>query len=519
MITANFINQSLIFITALSIIFLISWVFSNNKRAKLNQIFVAWASLSLFWIIFGYLANSTTTAGLSLAYMKLRFGAVSLFYIFAYFFSIFIYQKAKRFILLDKFIIIISTIFAIISIFTNFIIENVSLAKWGVEIIFGKLAIIFYISITILTFSIVAILIKGYSTASKEEKLKVQYFLVGAFIFILMNLLFNVLFPILGTYKYYQFGDYSALVLFFFIAYAIVKRGLFGIKVILTALLVGIMTVLLMALPFFMPSNSLKILTGVVLFFFIIFGFLLIKSTYAEVKRKEEAESLLKAKTEFLSIASHQLRTPLTAIIGYSSMLKEGDYGTIPEKAGKAITHIYDSSQRMIKLVNDFLSVSRMETGKTILKIQETSMNELIGQVIAGLELRAKEKNLYLEYNRPTTDHIANIDPAKIKEVLSNLIDNAIHYTEKGGITVTVQKNGKITVIISDTGAGMTPEEIANLFESFSRGSAGNKLNTQGSGLGLYIAKKFVEMHNGEIHAASGGKDNGSTFYVELPGK
>ncbi|MFA5747329.1 MAG: ATP-binding protein, partial [Candidatus Paceibacterota bacterium] len=392
--------------------------------------------------------------------------------------------------------------------------------EWGNDIVAGKATNIFYIIIVLLTFLILFNLLKKYFNLNKEEKLKVQYFLIGIIIFALMNIVFNVAIPIFQeSIRYYLFGDYSSIFFLGFTAFAITKKELFGTKIILTIILVGAMTILLMALPFFMPNDYLKILTGIVLFLFIIFGFLLIKSTYAEVKRKEEAESLLKAKTEFLSIASHQLRTPLTAIIGYSSMLKEGDYGAIPEKAGKAITHIYDSSQRMIKLVNDFLSVSRMETGKTILKIQETSMNELIGQVIAGLELRAKEKNLYLEYNRPTTDHIANVDPAKIKEVLSNLIDNAIHYTEKGGITVTVQKNGKITVIISDTGAGMTPEEIANLFESFSRGSAGNELNTQGSGLGLYIAKKFVEMHNGEIHAASGGKDNGSTFYVELPGK
>jgi signal transduction histidine kinase len=174
----------------------------------------------------------------------------------------------------------------------------------------------------------------------------------------------------------------------------------------------------------------------------------------------------------------------------------------------------------MIKLVNDFLSVSRMETGKTVLKIKETSMNELINQVISDLELRAKERNLYVKYDRPATDHIIGIDPGKIKEVLSNLIDNAIHYTEKGGITVsTKENNARTTILVSDTGAGMTPEEIDKIFESFSRGSAGNELNTQGSGLGLYIAKKFVELHNGKIWAVSEGKDKGSIFYVELPNK
>jgi signal transduction histidine kinase len=304
------------------------------------------------------------------------------------------------------------------------------------------------------------------------------------------------------------------------ITFAILKYHLFETKVLLTELLVGSIGIVLIVLPFLMPNSSLRLLTGSVAFLFLIFGFLLVKATYEEVRRKEEAERLLKAKTEFLSIASHQLRTPLTAIIGYSSMLKEGDYGKLPGKASGAIGRVYDSSQRMIKLVNDFLSVSRLETGKTVLKPREVSLRELINQTIAELNFKAQEKKLYIKYEQPKIDKIVKIDPEKLKEVISNLIDNSIHYTEKGGITVGANANSsKINIAVSDTGAGMTEEELAKIFESFSRGSAGNELNTQGSGLGLYIAKKFVEMHNGKIWAESEGKNKGSTFYIDLPNK
>ncbi|MFA5248924.1 MAG: HAMP domain-containing sensor histidine kinase [Candidatus Paceibacterota bacterium] len=302
-----------------------------------------------------------------------------------------------------------------------------------------------------------------------------------------------------------------------FTGLAILRYHLFEIKVILTEILVALMGITLMILIFFMPSVPLRLLTGSILFLFLIFGFLLIKATHEEVKRKEEAERLLKAKSEFLSIASHQLRTPLTAIAGYISMLKEGDYGRIPEEGDKAINKVYDSSQRMIKLVNDFLNVSRVETGRVVLNLSRVSLDEIILQIIAETELKVKQKGLFIKWNKPSLEPIVNVDPEKIKEAISNIVDNAIHYTDQGGITISAKIDPvKTTLMISDTGAGMDRIEIAKIFESFSRGSAGNKLYTQGSGLGLYIAKKFVELHGGRIWVESQGKGTGSAFYIEL---
>ena len=522
----EFIITNKIFVILVNIIslWLGFWVYFSNRKNKINQIFFLWVISTSIWITLYYLVSSSTQLSTATFLAKLGHGAVSIFYIPFYLFFVYFLHLEKKLKSLTIVISITAIALFVLSIFTNLIVKGVEIVGgWRVDIILGKGAVIFYLMAIFLSVFVIILLLKNYFKFPKEEKLKIQYFLIGIFIWIIGNFIFNMVTPILygrNIYYYAEIGNYSVLFLFGFTAYAIVKQKLFGVKVVLTTLLVGVMTILLMTLPFFMPNYSLKILTVIALFLFLIFGFLLIRSTYTEVKRKEEAESLLKAKTEFLSIASHQLRTPLTAILGYSSMLKEEDYGAIPEKAGKALNHIYDSSQRMIKLVNDFLSVSRMETGKTVLKIKETSMNELINQVISDLELRAKERNLYVKYDRPATDHIIRIDPEKIKEVLSNLIDNAIHYTEKGGITVsTKENNARTTILVSDTGAGMTPEEIDKIFESFSRGSAGNELNTQGSGLGLYIAKKFVELHNGKIWAVSEGKDKGSIFYVELPNK
>jgi len=168
---------------------------------------------------------------------------------------------------------------------------------------------------------------------------------------------------------------------------------------------------------------------------------------------------------------------------------------------------------------------------------QKTSLEDLISSVVKEMRVKARKKKIYLRFERGFKQNIAtgqtkqalpkiNIDPEKIRQVILNLIDNAIHYTNKGGITIKLQTsksrfqtNSKVQIQISDTGEGMSKQDLEKIFESFSRGAAGRQLWTRGAGLGLYIARRFVEMHNGRIWAESKGKGKGSTFYVELPMK
>ena len=251
----------------------------------------------------------------------------------------------------------------------------------------------------------------------------------------------------------------------------------------------------------------------------------LVKRTLSEQKAKqrlqlayEELKKLDIAKSEFISIASHQLRTPLSAIKGYLSMILEGSYGNLPEKVKKPMENVYQSNERLIKLVNDILSVSKIEAGEMEMNWEREDLREIIKEVISELSIKAKEKNLYLKFEEPKEFPKVLLDREKIRQVILNLVDNAIRYTQKGGVTVKLQiANGKWQIVVSDTGEGLTKEEKEKLFEMFSRGTAGTKFWTEGAGLGLYIARKFVEMHNGKIWAESEGKGKGSKFYVELP--
>ena len=150
---------------------------------------------------------------------------------------------------------------------------------------------------------------------------------------------------------------------------------------------------------------------------------------------------------------------------------------------------------------------------------EQVQLEKTIESVLDQLHVKAYAKNLQLIYVKHTEKlPELRLDEAKIRNIILNFIDNAIRYTDKGSITVhTVLMPDKLLISFVDTGAGMNETELERLFQSFTRGSAGTKSWTGGSGLGLYIAKQFAEMHNGRVWAESGGKGKGSAFYVELP--
>ncbi len=514
------INKIIIFFINAIGIWLAIWVYFSNPKQKPNKIFLCMTVFTLLWIDFRYL-GATSQGTLSLFFYKLNFGAVALFFIAAYLFSVFFPREEKRHSFLDKFIIFLGVVFFFLSVFTNLIIKNIEIREWGNNIIMGKVGNIFYIVITLLTFLILLKLFKKYFILSKQDKLRIQYFLVGISLFAICNIIFNIILPaVRGTVQYYQFGDYSAIFLFGFTAYAIVKRELFEIKVVLTGLFVALIAILLTLDTFVFTSQmSLQILKGAILVIFLYFGYLMIKSVISEIQRREEVERLSKAKTEFISIASHQLRTPLTAIKGYMSMIIEGTYGKVAEKIKRPMENVYKSNERLIKLVNDLLSVSRIESGRIQLKPEKTSLESIILIAVQELKNEAEKKGLALKWRKPSKAlPKILIDRDQIRQVILNVVDNAIRYTNKGAVSIEANCLQKTLLIkISDTGAGMTKEEISYLFESFSRGKAGARLWTEGAGLGLYVAKKFVELHNGKIWAESKGKSKGSSFYIELP--
>jgi signal transduction histidine kinase len=246
-----------------------------------------------------------------------------------------------------------------------------------------------------------------------------------------------------------------------------------------------------------------------------------IRKTNEELaEANERLKQLDQAKTEFVSIASHQLRTPMTGIMGYLSMLTAGDFGKLPPKHFKILTDLLGESQRMIRLINIFLNVSKIEAGKFELNKDNTvQLEDLIESEVKEVEKIANAKNIKLEFKKPK-EKMPQIhaDPDKLKDVMLNLIDNAVKYTSEGSITISVEKMvNEIKISVKDTGVGIKSEEAKQLFAKFSRGSGIARINPDGSGLGLFIAKKIIEGHEGQIWVESKGEGKGSTFSFTLP--
>lgn len=222
-------------------------------------------------------------------------------------------------------------------------------------------------------------------------------------------------------------------------------------------------------------------------------------------------QELDRLKDEFLSLAAHELRTPMTVIKGYSYELLKSP-GLDP-KGKQYIERIYKSTERLVNLVNDMLDVSRIESGRIELKMEKVEVNKIMADVMTEMSGKAAEKNIQLTFTPlGQTSFSAMADSAKLIQVLTNLLGNAVKFTpDSGKVDITMQvKNGFIDVQIADSGVGMDAEDLTKLFGKFVRVKTGAGI--PGTGLGLYLSKKLVNLMGGEIWAKSDGAGQGSTF-------
>lgn len=228
-------------------------------------------------------------------------------------------------------------------------------------------------------------------------------------------------------------------------------------------------------------------------------------------------QELDKLKDEFVSLASHELRTPMTAIKGSLSTILEGYAGDITSQTREFLVAAYNENDRLLRLVNNLLNISRIESGRLQFRISKISYDEIIHDVIGNLEPVTKEKNLYLryEYQGPLPQILA--DPDLVREILINIIGNALKFTHKGGVTIKAAlKENFVETSITDTGSGIAKEDWDLLFKKFSQVRGSYSKPTGGTGLGLYICKQIVEGQGGKIWLDS-TIGVGSTFYFTIP--
>ncbi len=378
------------------------------------------------------------------------------------------------------------------------------------------------------------------SKTYKESKSKYLAISIGTSLLLFSFLLANFLGTVTGDYVTSQYGHIAVPIFAAFLAYITIKYESFEPRILLIDILVAGLFITLFSL-LFVETRSYQIYANLLAFLIMLpLSYSLLTGIRKEVRTRKEVQKLAtdlehtnskledantrlkeldQMKSEFLSVASHQLRAPITAVRGYAANVNEGEYGPIPDYLKDPLATIQESARLMATSIEDYLNISRIEQGRMKFEKSDFDIADLAKKVVTELTPVAAKKKLTLSAEIPE-NLMVNADIGKMKQVISNLVDNSIKYTEKGSVSVTVSTvDGKARITIQDTGIGISAEEIGGLFEKFKRARGANKVNTTGTGLGLYVAKNLTEGNGGKVWAESDGAGQGSRFIVELPAK
>lgn len=504
--------------------------YSVHKMA--NYLFAFFVLSQIFWITANYFSFTVEDVNSLWLARFVLFSAT--FHTFSFFWFIHSFLAKKKIVTKKKILLTLGSLF-IVSVLTlsPYVFSHLEQNSEGIFVpqpgwampVFA-LFVAGYIAAGIVSFY------RKYSVASGIEKVQWRFLAFGLLLTFLLVVVFSflsvVIFKDLSTVK---FGHLYTLPFVILTSYAMIKHRLLDIRAVAAEISVIFLNLIIFIQLINSESVNQFIVALAVLVGTLFVGVLLIRSVRKEVEQKEELAALTEAlkkankklkkldetKTEFLSITSHQLRTPLSGIKGYMSMMREGDFGEFTNEQSHVLDRVYSEVERLIRLVQVFLNVSRIESGRLkIDKVEEDIVN-LATTVVTELRPTAERKGLKLEYEKPDMPMLLSADFDKLKDVLVNLIDNAIKYTEAGRVWIVTKRIGsKIRVEVHDTGVGIDSEYADHLFEKFSRAKGIAQIDSTGSGLGLFIVKKIIEGHNGKIWAESRGKGKGSVFIFEL---
>ena len=574
--------MELLHISIVGTIFLLSLLFAArvywaDKKNITNIAFAVFALVTAVWVVFDFSLYQNSLAAYQTLLNRLNLTVVCLLVLaLSFFVTVFPRELFKVPKAIYALIVGISLILIITILCSGQVVEHAFMETYGSNFEQGNSFWLFAVFVTVFALYPAIILILKFIKFQGEEKTQIKYIFYGIGLLTVFNLAFNLFIPMITkSFAYGRFGTYSSILLVGFTAYAILKAHLFNLKVILTETAVVIINVVSVVQIFTSRSVTEGLLRTVFAIFIFYGSYILVQSVKREIEQKERIEEISEEitqvnlklkqvdamKTEFISMASHELLTPISAIEGYLSMMLDEKMVKIDDpKARRYMDSVYQSSRRLARLVAALLNVSRLEQGRLLVQKAPVDLNEIIKQVMMELQIKAKENKQVLAYQPGEgVDAKSYGDADKIKEVIVNMAGNALKYTKEGGeITISTAiwptekvaagwehlsehvKNDnrptdgalqgivhekyrelvgdkQLVVTVKDNGVGISPANLGQLFQKFSRIGDWSTQRVSGTGLGLYISRALVEIHHGRVWADSEGEGKGSTFYFSLP--
>ena len=518
-----------------------SFVFLSARKILLNKLLFLITLCFSLWVLLSLL-SWTNIHGDFILFIWPYFGILSalLSILSIYFVYVFLHQKDISFKLKIIFFILLAPLLIFASSKLNLTGFNITdCDPYGFEGIIYKYYYIFVSLISIIWIPI--LLIKKYINSDKDFKRQIILLGTGIelflFTFFLATFFASYLSGIgaINDSSIELYGLFGVLIFLAFIGVLITKFNTFRVGVIASQALVIILVILIGSQFTFIETKTGAILTSITLILIGVIGIILIRSVKKEIKHREEIQRLAKKlekanvrlkqidklKSEFVSIASHQLRSPITSISGYASLMREGAYGEISAKMKVPVERIEQSARMMAESIEDYLSVSRIESGNMKYNSCDFNLVDETEHICDDLRSEALKRGLIILFKKKIESRgTINADLGKVQQIVHNLLNNSIKYTPKGVITVYVHddlKAKKIFIDIMDTGIGMSTETINTIFQKFERGDAAGAVNVKGTGLGLYVALKMAEAMGGDITAHSEGEGKGSRFMIEMP--
>ncbi|MGB8815733.1 MAG: ATP-binding protein [Minisyncoccia bacterium] len=515
---------------------------------SLLSVFTIWSILDLFtWLSFD-------TRIIMFAWSLT--GIVEIFFFILSLYFVYVFIEKKDVSLVYKILSGVILLPLVASIFTQLNLTGFDVG--GCYALENSFSLNYKYTLEIISFTIIVVFsIIKYKQADKEFRKQIKLLFLGVTLFLFS--FFSAVFlggylseqGIITGYGFEIYGLFGTTIFMASMTFLIVKFKAFNIKILGTQVLVWALVILVGSQFLYlnqMPISSI-VINAITLFISAVIGLMIVRGVKSEIILREQVQDLAsniknvnnrleyanfsletaneklkeidQLKTEFVSLATHQLRAPLTAMKGYASMILQGDFGNTPEPLREPVVIIYESAKSLESIVEDFLNVSRIEQGKIQYDFQKVDLNELTKESIKELKPIIDKTKLSFSFDDTGESIMVNGDPNKLKQIILNFIDNSLKYTISGGVQVhleTVDSQGKKVARFSvkDTGIGISKETLPKLFKKFSRAKDANKTNISGIGLGLFVAKKMIDAHKGRLWVESEGEGKGSTFYMEL---